>query len=181
MFVWLFGLIFAVPKAEVMELNSIDYARLIQYAAQKLHLTILNRTQVHKILFYVYGVYLADNDKRLFTDDRPKAWPYGPVFPRVNKWMQNQQEEVIRISPEMADRYSENMKALNLVVNAVNAMYDKTAIALTRWSHQEGSPWYRTLYKEQGKQAPWNTDIDDEVIKEYFKDPHNRISDVKES
>lgn len=95
--------------------------------------------------------------------------------------MQNQQEEVIRISPEMADRYSENMKALNLVVNAVNAMYDKTAIALTRWSHQEGSPWYRTLYKEQGKQAPWNTDIDDEVIKEYFKDPHNRISDVKES
>lgn len=164
-----------------MELNSIDYARLIQYAAQKLHMTILNRTQIHKILFYVYGVYLADYGKPLFTDDQPKAWPYGPVFPRVNKWVQNQPEEVITISKNMADRYSENMNALNLVVDAVNAMYDKTAIFLTRWSHQEGSPWYRTLYKEDGKQAPWNTVIEDKIIKEYFSDPHNRIGDVKEN
>lgn len=160
-----------------MELTSIDYARLIEYAAQKLHLTMLNRTQVHKILFYVYGVYLAEHNSPLFTDDQPKAWPYGPVFPRVNKWLQNQPDELIKISPEMAKEYSKDQDALNIVKEAVDAFYDKSAIALTTWSHQEGSPWFRTLYdgQEEGKQAPWNSVIKDELIKEYFSNPNNRI------
>ena len=68
-----------------MVLKSTDYARLIQYAAQKLHMVRLNKTQINKILFYVYGVYYAETDRLLFEDDSPKAWPYGPVFPIVNK------------------------------------------------------------------------------------------------
>ena len=68
-----------------MELTSIDYARLIQYAAQKLHLATLGKTQINKILFYVYGVYLARKGEPLFKDDTPKAWTYGPVFPIQNK------------------------------------------------------------------------------------------------
>ena len=63
-----------------MELKSTDYARLIQYAAKNLHMTRLNKTQINKILFYVYGVYLAKFNKPLFTDDTPKAWPYVLYF-----------------------------------------------------------------------------------------------------
>lgn len=51
-----------------MELKSTDYARLIQYAAQKLHMVRLNKTQINKILFYVYGVYYAETNNLLFMN-----------------------------------------------------------------------------------------------------------------
>ena len=38
-----------------MTLTSIDYAQLIQYAALKFHNVVLNRTQINKMLFYVYA------------------------------------------------------------------------------------------------------------------------------
>lgn len=73
-----------------MALTSIDYARLIQYTAQRKHMVLLNKTQINKILFYVYGAYLADTGKALFSDDTPKAWTYGPVFPKPNKKVEHE-------------------------------------------------------------------------------------------
>lgn len=61
-------------------LTSVDYANLIRYIAQQRYSQILNKTQVNKILFYVYGKYLAMLGEKLFTDDSPMAWPYGPVI-----------------------------------------------------------------------------------------------------
>lgn len=150
------------------KLTSIDYARLIQYAAQSLHRQMLNKTQVNKILFYVYGRYLAVTGSPLFTDDTPKAWPYGPVFPRVNKKVNT--SKAISLSKEEIEIFKSNPDALLIVEAAVKQMYGMTASSLTRWSHQEGSPWYRTLFEgyEQGQQAPWNTEIKREYIEEYF-------------
>lgn len=162
-----------------MELTSIDYARLIQYAAQKKHLVILGKTQVNKILFYVYGVYLAMKGKKLFNDDTPKAWTYGPVFPIQNKKM-NAYEEIRSFPKEKVEAFRSNQDAMQLVIKSVDKMYNVSAVALTRWSHQEGSPWYDTVYvrDETGKiieQHPWNTPISDTLIKEYFSNPANRI------
>lgn len=162
-----------------MELTSIDYARLIQYAAQKQHMILLNKTQINKILFYVYGVYLAEKHKPLFKDDTPKAWTYGPVFPRSNKSVDI--KEIIRSFPkEKVKLYRENEFAMNLVVKAVGNMYDKSAIFLTRWSHEEGSPWDKTVYQRDNDgnvigQNPWNTRIDNGLISDYFSKPENRI------
>ena len=150
------------------QLTSIDYGRLVQYAAQKLHLQMLNKTQVNKILFYVYGRYLAVTGNRLFHDDTPKAWPYGPVFPRMNKRINT--SEVITFSSELIAAFNQNPIALNIVQDAVNVMHGKSAQELTDWSHQSGSPWFRTIYegKEAGKQAEWNTEISESYIREYF-------------
>ena len=152
-------------------LTSIDYGRLIQYTSQKLHLQMLNKTQVNKILFYVYGRYLAVTGEKLFTDDTPKAWPYGPVFPRVNK--RTNPSEVIRFTQEEADMFKSNETAVKIVLDAVNHMHNMSAVYLTEWSHKEGSPWHSTLYKgvKPGTQRPWNTEIDDEDIKNYFSLP----------
>lgn len=163
-----------------MELTSIDYARLIQYAAQKLHMTRLNRTQINKVLFYVYGVYYADFDTPLFKDDTPKAWPYGPVFPIVNKKI-NPDEIVKSFGQETIHEFNKHPQVLQLIKDAVDAMYDMSAVSLTRWSHQEGSPWYETLYIKDDAgnitgQNKWNTPIDAELIKKYFKNPRNRIN-----
>lgn len=155
-----------------MELTSIDYARLIQYAAQKQHMVLLNKTQINKILFYVYGVYLAENQLPLFMDDTPKAWTYGPVFPRPNKSVDI--NEVIKSFPaDKVKAYKANKKALDLVVKVVDRMYDKSAMSLTQWSHVENSPWYNTVYQKDRdgniiKQRPWNTRIEDSLIKDYF-------------
>lgn len=162
-----------------MELKSTDYARLIQYAAQKLHMARLNKTQINKILFYVYGVYYAETGCLLFKDDSPKAWPYGPVFPIVNK-KTNPDEIVTSFSEDVLHEFNKHSKALELVKTAVDAMYNMSALSLTQWSHQEGSPWYDTLYikNEDGNvsgQNRWNTPISKELIKEYFRKPQNRI------
>lgn len=163
-------------------LSSIDYARLIQFTATKMYKTLLNKTQVNKILFYVYGVYLAGHDKPLFSDDTPKIWTYGPVFPRPNKKVVSC-ELIGRswFSDEKIEAFKENPDFLSRIVAIVGNMRNKSAIDLTRWSHEEGSPWYTTLYnkdKETGKitsQKPWNTVIPDNTIKEYFSNPQNAI------
>ena len=163
-----------------MELTSLDYARLIQYAAQKLHMTRLNRTQINKILFYVYGVHYAENDKPLFEDDTPKAWPYGPVFPIVNKKI-NPDEIVKSFDQETIHEFNKRPQVLRLIKDTVDAMYNMSAVSLTKWSHQEGSPWYETLYIKDDAgnitgQNKWNTPIGADLIKKYFKNPRNRIN-----
>lgn len=164
-----------------MELTSIDYARLIQFTARRVYMTLLNKTQVNKILFYVYGAYLAQYGKPLFSDDTPKVWTYGPVFPRPNKkvvtgeevsaeWFTKEQIQAFRANPEFLSR----------IVKIVGKMKDIQAIDLTRWSHEEGSPWYTALYvKDDGGkitgQKPWNTEIPQESIKRYFSNKQNLI------
>jgi len=44
----------------------------------------LNVTQVQKLLFLAYGIGLAKFKTKLVGEE-PKAWPYGPVFPRARK------------------------------------------------------------------------------------------------
>lgn len=59
------------------------------------------------------------------------------------------------------------------MVKVVDRMYDKSAMSLTQWSHVENSPWYNTVYQKDRdgniiKQRPWNTRIEDSLIKDYF-------------
>lgn len=162
-----------------MELTSVDYARLIQYASQVKHKISLNKTQMNKVLFYVYGVYLAVKGEPLFTDDTPKAWTYGPVFPIPNKRV-DVNVIVEGFSPEKVAAFRANDYAMRLVVIAVKEMHNISALSLTKWSHYENSPWYNTIYEKDkdGKiirQHPWGVRISDELIRDYFSKKENRI------
>lgn len=155
-----------------MDLKSTDYAKLIQFAALKFHNTALNRTQINKILFFVYGKYLAETGEVLFEDDTPKAWPFGPVFPIVNKRIDV--DDIPRgFSDEKNEAYRNNMTALGIVRKAVDMLYNKTAYELTKWSHRPDSPWYETLFPANQKRLPWNTEIKKELIASYFKENPN--------
>lgn len=164
--------------ANHIELTSIDFAHLIQFAAQRFHKVLLNKTQINKILFFVYGVYLADTGNHLFTDDSPKAWPFGPVFPKVYK--RADPDEIIKgFSQEKANAFRSKDNVLDIVASAVKNMHRMSAIELTQWSHKEGSPWFETIYvyDKDGnfiEQKPWNTPIDDQKIKKYFSQAANR-------
>lgn len=168
----------------MITLTSIDYARLIQLVATNIYHTLLNKTQVNKILFYIYGAYLADNKKPPFTDDTPKAWTYGPVFPIPNKKVVScEMIDNKFFSQEKIDAFQKDQKTLDLIVEVVGNMCNKTAYALTQWSHIEGSPWYNTIYQKTEKgdtvQKPWNSVIDNSLIEQYFSDSQNRVFDGK--
>ena len=156
-----------------MTLTSIDYAQLIQYAALKFHNVVLNRTQINKMLFYVYGRHLAVKDDRLFVDDTPKAWPYGPVFPIVNKKI-NLQDVPCSFPKEKIEAFNENPKAVKLVREAVDKFYNWSAYDLTMWSHAVDSPWYKTKYPKPGSEVKWNTVISEDLIKQYFTEHYGR-------
>jgi len=37
---------------------------------------------IHKILYLLYGFYMAKHDLPIFNE-QPRAWPSGPAFPSV--------------------------------------------------------------------------------------------------
>ena len=53
--------------------------RFCQSADAPIH---VDKAKSQKLLYCCYGAVLAETNERL-TDEHPKAWPYGPVFPRT--------------------------------------------------------------------------------------------------
>lgn len=152
-----------------MELTSIDYARLLSWLAYYKHNTILNKTQMQKLLFMCYGIFYAYKNIHLFTDDAPKAWPYGPVFPRVNV-RYNPNSIPSDLTDKEKNSFLENKDALFLANNIINNYVNVSAHSLSEWSHEKGSPWFKTIYGEDGGNTDinWNQPIPERYIKEYF-------------
>ena len=153
-----------------MELTSLDYMKLISWLAYYKHGTILNKTQMQKILFMCYGSYYAMKDTPLFKDDTPKAWPYGPVFPRVNV-RYNPANPPLNLTDDDKKTFAKDVEALKLVTSTVAQYGRVSAHELSEWSHEKGSPWFKTVYGENGNNTEinWNKEIPSKYIKEYFK------------
>lgn len=153
------------------ELTSVDYANLLRDLAYTRKNINLNKTQVNKLLFMCYGFYIASSGNKLFSNEPPRAWPYGPVFPIVYKTYNNYS---IPISIGNKDKEIEkcNPIAHRLCLDIVDACSDISAYDLSMWSHKVGSPWHKTVYgdkKVTDDEVVWNKEISDELIKSYFK------------
>lgn len=123
---------------------------------------VLNVTKVQKILYIIYGYFLAKEGREIFTES-PRAWPYGPVFPRTRKRVDF--GKVYHITDEdIKDIASDD--DLKGVFNKVIDKYAKfSAAQLSDWSHMEGGAWDKTV-KQAG--FNWNNEIPNEFISEYF-------------
>jgi len=126
---------------------------------------VMNMTKLQKLLYISYGVYLAVKNERL-TDESPKAWPYGPVFPTTR-------ENLLKIDFQSFDITKDNEcdeirkdKEMRELVELVLKKFGKwNAGQLTEWSHSDESPWDLTKRDENFK---WNQHIPDEYIRSYF-------------
>lgn len=154
----------------VMELTSIDYARLLSWMAYYKHNVLLNKTQMQKLLYMCYGMYYALEGKPMFKDDTPKAWPYGPVFPRVNV-RYNPYSIPSGLTPEEKNNYLQDKTALKIADGVVRKYAHIPAKELSEWSHEKDGPWFNTVYGKEGNKqdVKWNREIPGEEIKEYFK------------
>lgn len=134
--------------------SSYVMAYILKYCRD--HAITANKTKVQKLLYCCYGVFLAKFDERL-TDEHPKAWMYGPVFPRtfndINKG---------RLTVGMANQFEQDCEPDKLsVINKTIDVFGKySAGALSNWSHLDGSPWSK---------ADPLASLDDREVGIYFK------------
>jgi len=120
-----------------------------------------NVTKTQKLLYILYGYFLSKN--RMLLDEKPKAWPYGPVFPKTtkkkiyqsNKSLESKEFEIIKKDTEVN-------KFFEIILEKFG---DIPSSKLINWTHLEGGPWDLTRKQHNFK---WNDIIPDEYIKEYF-------------
>jgi uncharacterized phage-associated protein len=119
-----------------------------------------NNTKIQKLLYLFVGFCLINGIEEIYDiDEKPKLWPYGPVFPKVHKKF----EGIKEIKRDKIESIS-NKEAINILEKTVEKWGIIPAGKLSSWSHSEDSPWY--LMVKEG--AKWNTEIDLSYIKIYF-------------
>lgn len=122
----------------------------------------LNVTKVQKLLFILYGFSLAKFGVAPI-DEHPKAWPFGPVFPRTRK--KADYGNILLPTDPCFTTVKNDKDLVELADYVVSNFSQYTASQLSEWSHMEDSPWHTTT-KIPG--FDWNAIIDDELIKSYF-------------
>ncbi len=123
-----------------------------------------NNTKIQKLLYAAYGTLLAWKGRRI-CDEYPRAWAYGPVFPKVFQWIHKGNGDIAKYSTVVGDQADEDLQTAVVKVVAVYGRH--TASTLSSWSHMDGSPWWRVIKDEQ---AGWNSFMPDEYVATYFKE-----------
>ncbi|WP_304953667.1 Panacea domain-containing protein [uncultured Alistipes sp.] len=137
---------------------------LAAYAVRKGY--FMNQTKLQKLLYILYGAYLTQYDK-ILVDEQPEAWPYGPVFPRVQKkFAKVDNLAYANIADGAYENIREDEKLQSLIDSVLHTFGEWTAQALSVWSHKQGSPWAVALANNGMK---YSAVISSESIKEYFK------------
>lgn len=119
-----------------------------------------NVTKAQKLLYCCYGTILAGFNQRL-TEENPRAWQFGPVFPRTFNGIKKG-----RVVPGVDHGFSSrcNPDWLPLINQTVDFFGKYSAIQLSQWSHKKGSPWYRATDGGRELLGP----IPGEFMRSYF-------------
>lgn len=147
-----------------MELNSVDVAAyIVKEAATKNY--YIDLTKLQKILFACYGTYLAVTGDRL-CDEQPKAWPHGPVFPRVYSFTKKH-IDFIQAFLERKENVREIIGSgrIYILEDTIKFFSQFKAGELVNWTHKVNSPWDLATNHGQNLQGA----ISDDLIKDYFK------------
>lgn len=123
---------------------------------------LLNMTKVQKLLYIMYGSLLSKKG-RLISDESPKAWPFGPVFPKVHKRVDL--KKVKPLNHCDFDIIKDDEEITDVIYSVIEKFSKFSATQLSDWSHIEDSPWDLTT-KEKG--FKWNSPISTDLIVDYF-------------
>jgi uncharacterized phage-associated protein len=135
--------------------DSVYVARYLIKQCEDMGIADINNTKINKLLYIVYGLYLAIYGKEILQE-RSKYFPYGPVFPRVY-------------------RNFDSIRSINLEYNFIDDLVKVvdcvmlnfshiSAGKLSNWSHEDNSPWDRARQKN----AVFGDELIVEDVKEYF-------------
>ena len=145
--------------------DSIDVAAYVtKQCAQKNF--FVNLTKIQKLVFCVYGAVLATSGERI-CKDHPKAWPHGPVFPRIYKYTKRHADGIV----EALMSHEENLTSIlnerqkKIIDTTLNFFGRYNAGTLVNWTHDEDGPWFKSTNGGKVLQK----EIPDNLISDYFK------------
>lgn len=127
------------------EVDSVDFAIYLNARAQ-VRGNDVNITKIHKWLYICYGLYFTVSGKQLLTE-RPRAWDYGPAFPRVHTRNNKNNNSLNGLKSTVP---LESLEKYNDVIDAaLDNFGDWSASQLVAWTHKKGSAWYRAYNEEK--------------------------------
>jgi len=126
-----------------------------------------------KLVYYAHGWHLALEDEPLLNESI-EAWRHGPVvaslWGRMKKYSGGAVDEPVGggmfSDPPSIEEDDEFVQ--ELIDQVWDAYGDFGAVKLSNLTHMPGTPWYQTK-EECGGDLPRRKDIDNEKIRDYFK------------
>ena len=139
--------------------RSDEWVQALIYIIQLKHGYTPNCTEAGRTLYTFYGIILATYGIRIC--ERPKAWPFGPVFPRVRLASLNpvgDRNAYERLMLRYPDIVYEGERLFRCIFSR------KFLIKrLVEWTTAAGSPWDTTRQRKS-----FGADIADSDIHAYF-------------
>lgn len=139
------------------------------------HDRVLTHLKLQKLVYFAHGIYYATYDKPLINASI-EAWQYGPVIPVLYRRLRHLGNNPIResIPLESTDfimdgKIELDSKIRQFLESIWDSMKNYSATDLSTASHKEGSPWHEMVFKRNNGKILYSQDIDQELIKEYFK------------
>lgn len=130
----------------------------------------LTQMKVQKMVFFAHGYHLAKYGTPLVRENI-KAWKFGPVVPKIyDDYVLYGSNNIIDTSlSKYKDSSDQNLQKLDeqakeAIEYTWEATKDVSAIALSNWTHQAGSPW--SQYYDA---IDWGKTIKNESIQDYFQ------------
>lgn len=124
----------------------------------------LTNMKLQKLVFFAHGVHLAAYDGAPLIEDPIRAWDFGPVIPplyeKLRRFGKGTVDPTIAPTERTLDPEGTGFQAIRSVWEAYKN-YD--AWALSRITHQPGSPWSKVW-----SVCKYN-DIPNETIREYYQ------------
>lgn len=149
-------------------LDSCLLARAIAWHWQQLDRELtggrnISTSYLQTLLYTIYGTCLAERGTRL-TDERPRMWKYGPVFPKPYKQFA---QKGVPADPAAAALIRHSDPTLDeFLSRIVRITAEKRIKDLTLKHTSASSPWGICLRQNPDK---WNTELDDRLIADWFR------------
>jgi len=119
------------------EVDSVEFAIYLNKKAKEKNLSV-NVTKIQKWLYVCYGLYLAAYKKQLFNE-RPKAWDYGPAFPRVHKKQKKNADSLDGLKNNLSEK---DLKVFDEIIDPTLEKFGNwTASQLVDWTHKDERAW----------------------------------------
>ncbi len=132
--------------------------------------TPLTQMKIQKMVFFAHGYHLARWGRPLINETF-EAWKFGPVVPAIYqdfKFFGSRpidDEGFEMFAPKQYKDYKLDEEAEDAIAYTWEATKDLSATALSNWTHQPETPWYKVY-----NPIEWSNTIDNVSIKTYFKD-----------
>ena len=130
----------------------------------------LTPMKLQKLVYFAHGWHLAITGKPLL-DEVVEAWEYGPVISSLYREFKEFGPEKITRRARCAETIETEAFARKLVERIWDIYGDYTGIQLSNLTHENDSPWTRTVEQSQQEYGKIlkHLDINQATIKTYFQ------------